>query len=66
MTETVSVAPLAVEEHPLGLQTAPFSDTPNDAFFFPSDQHLRVLEFMGHSLWTRARLGVVIADHGCG
>lgn len=66
MTEPVSAAPLAGEEHPLGLQTAPFSDTPNDGFFFPSDQHLRALEFMGHSLWTRARLGVVIADHGCG
>ena len=38
----------------------------DDAFFFPSDQHLRALEFMGHSLWTNARLGVVTADHGCG
>ena len=50
-----------------GLATAPFSGaTDNDAFFFPSDQHLRALEFMGHSLWTNARLGVVTADHGCG
>lgn len=66
MTDPVTAAPLASEDHPLGLQTAPFADTADDAFFFPSDQHLRALEFMGHSLWTRARFGVVIADHGCG
>jgi general secretion pathway protein A len=66
MTESVSSAPLVAESHPLGLAAAPFADTPDDAFFFPSDQHLRALEFMGHSLWTRARLGVVIAEHGCG
>jgi general secretion pathway protein A len=49
-----------------GLATAPFANTDDAAFFFPSDQHLRALEFMGHSLWTNARLGVVTADHGCG
>ena len=49
-----------------GLATAPFANTDDEAFFFPSDQHLRALEFMGHSLWTNARLGVVTADHGCG
>jgi general secretion pathway protein A len=49
-----------------GLGTAPFADNSDDAFFFPSDQHLRALEFMGHSLWTNARLGVVTAEHGCG
>lgn len=49
-----------------GLATAPFADTDDEAFFFPSDQHLRALEFMGHSLWTNARLGVVTAEHGCG
>jgi general secretion pathway protein A len=49
-----------------GLSVDPFADTSADAFFFPSDQHLRALEFMGHSLWTRSRLGVVTADHGCG
>lgn len=47
------------------LSTEPFA-AGGDAFFFPSDQHLRALEFMGHSLWTKARLGVVTADHGCG
>jgi general secretion pathway protein A len=49
-----------------GLTTEPFADTAPDHFFFPSDQHLRALEFMGHLLWTKSRLGVVTADHGCG
>src|SRR4029453_9180121 len=49
-----------------GLATAPFAATDDEAFFFPSDQHLRALEFMGHSLWTKSRLGVVTADNGCG
>jgi general secretion pathway protein A len=49
-----------------GLTTDPFGDCTDNSFFFPSDQHLRALEFMGHTLWTRARLGVVTADHGCG
>lgn len=49
-----------------GLGAEPFADHASDAFFFPSDQHLRALEFMGHSLWTKARLGVVTADPGCG
>ena len=49
-----------------GLSAEPFTACEDDASFFPSDQHLRALEFMGHSLWTRARLGVVTAQHGCG
>ena len=49
-----------------GLHSPPFVDCSDDAFFFPSDQHLRALEFLGHSLWTKARLGVVTAEHGCG
>ncbi len=49
-----------------GLASEPFADSADEAFFFPSEQHLRALEFMGHSLWTKARLGVVTADHGCG
>ena len=48
------------------LAKQPFGDCTDDAFFFPSDQHLRALEFMGHTLWTRARLGVVTAENGCG
>jgi general secretion pathway protein A len=51
---------------PFGLARKPFGLCEDDASFFPSDQHLRALEFMGHSLWTRARLGVVTAQHGCG
>ncbi len=49
-----------------GLRVQPFDDVIEDAFFFPSDQHLRALEFMGRALWTRARLGVVTAEQGCG
>ncbi|MBM0105513.1 AAA family ATPase [Steroidobacter sp. S1-65] len=59
----LSVLPISIG---FGLATEPFADTADEAFFFPSDQHLRALEFMGHSLWTRSRLGVVTADHGCG
>lgn len=49
-----------------GLRSAPFTDISDDSFFFPSDQHLGALEFIGHVLWTRTRLGVVTAAHGCG
>lgn len=49
-----------------GLNAAPFADCVDDSWFFPSDQHLRALEFLGAALWTRARLGVVTADAGCG
>lgn len=58
-----SSGPAASGESPGKPACDKFTD---DAFFFPSDQHLRALEFMGHLLWTRARLGVVTADHGCG
>jgi general secretion pathway protein A len=60
-----SVAPFPSAAE-FGLRSPPFADCSEDAFFFPSDQHLRALEFMGHSLWTKARLGVVTAEHGCG
>lgn len=59
----VAVLPITIG---FGLSAEPFADTADEAFFFPSDQHLRALEFMGHSLWTKSRLGVVTADHGCG
>lgn len=49
-----------------GLNAEPFGACEGDASFFPSDQHLRALEFMGHALWTRARLGVITARQGCG
>lgn len=64
MTNSPAIA--APSELAFGLARAPFGDCVDDAFFFPSDQHLRALEFMGHLLWTRARLGVVTANHGCG
>lgn len=59
----VAVLPISTG---FGLATEPFVDTHEESFFFPSDQHLRALEFMGHSLWTKSRLGVVTADSGCG
>lgn len=44
----------------------PFAPTLEEAFFFPSDQHLRAFDFLGHALWTTSRVAVVIADAGCG
>jgi general secretion pathway protein A len=64
MIEPTDIA--AASEPQFGLRVPPFADCADDAFFFPSDQHLRALEFMGHSLWTRSRLGVVTAERGCG
>src|SRR4051812_11817474 len=66
MSEPHPIAEERTGESPFGLNTPPFADTSDEAFFFPSDQHLRALEFMGHSIWTRARLCVVTADQGCG
>jgi general secretion pathway protein A len=57
---------IAAHQPEFGLYVPPFADSADEAFFFPSDQHLRALEFMGHSLWTKSRLGVVTADRGCG
>ncbi|MFL6617513.1 MAG: AAA family ATPase [Povalibacter sp.] len=66
-TTAVSTEQLAaLAPYPFGLRRAPFDDSIDEEFFFPSDQHLRALEFMGQLLWTRARLGVVTASHGCG
>ena len=66
MSEPHPIAEERTGASPFSLTTSPFADTSDDAFFFPSDQHLRALEFMGHSIWTRARLCVVTADQGCG
>lgn len=57
-------APAVVDT--FGLTADPFVGCETDACFFPSDQHLRALDFMGHSLWTRARVGVITAPQGCG
>jgi general secretion pathway protein A len=52
---------------PFGLAAAPFTDHPDDAAsFFPAEQYLRALEFMGAVLWTRTHVGVLTAEEGCG
>ncbi|MEQ1581157.1 MAG: AAA family ATPase [Steroidobacteraceae bacterium] len=57
-------APVAI---PFGLSAPPFTEHRNDvAFFFPGEQYLRALEFMGAALWTRTQIGVVTAEEGCG
>lgn len=48
------------------VERQPFAATTDEAFFFPSDQHLRAFDFLGHALWTTSRVAVVIADRGCG
>lgn len=48
------------------LERPPFAATNDEAFFFPSDQHLRAFDFLGHALWTTSRVAVVIAESGCG
>jgi type II secretory pathway predicted ATPase ExeA len=66
-TSVLIEQPLAgTSPYPFGLSRAPFDDSIDDAFFFPSEQHLRSLEFMGQLLWTRSRFGVITASHGCG
>lgn len=47
-----------------GLTSDPFIDA--GECFFPSEQHVRALEFMAHILWSRARLGVLTSPRGCG
>lgn len=52
---------------PFGLAVSPFADRRDDeSFFFPGEQYLRALEFMGAVLWTRAHVGVLTAESGCG
>jgi general secretion pathway protein A len=52
---------------PFGLVASPFTERGDDElFFFPGEQYLRALEFMGAALWTRTHVGVVTADEGCG
>ena len=49
-----------------GLREPPFADVAMDAFFFPSDQHLRALDFMRQVLCSRASVGVLTGDAGVG
>ena len=52
---------------PFGLAAPPFTERRNDAaFFFPGEQYLRALEFLGATLWTRTQVGVITAEEGCG
>ncbi len=52
---------------PFGLIASPFAERHDEElFFFPGEQYLRALEFMGAVLWTRTHVGVVTADEGCG
>jgi len=57
-------APVAI---PFGLAAPPFTERRNDAaYFFPGEQYLRALEFLGTTLWTRTQVGVITAEEGCG
>jgi general secretion pathway protein A len=52
---------------PFGLAAPPFTERRDDAaFFFPGEQYLRALEFLGATLWTRTQIGVISAEEGCG
>ncbi len=53
-----------ISTRPFGLTVDAFADGGDS--FFPSDQHVRGLEFMAQILWSRARLGVLTAARGCG
>jgi general secretion pathway protein A len=52
-----------------GLREAPFvesTEQTRDDFFFPSQQHLRALGFIGQLLWSRANLAVLTSEPGMG
>jgi len=57
---------IPVANNPFDLIADPFADSLDDEFFFPAEQHVRALDFMGQALWSRARLAVVTAESGCG
>lgn len=50
----------------MGLREPPFGENASDVFFFPSQQHLRALGFIGQVLWSRANLGVITGERGIG
>jgi type II secretory pathway predicted ATPase ExeA len=50
----------------MGLREPPFAENVSDIFFFPSQQHLRALGFIGQLLWSRANLGVITGERGIG
>ena len=49
-----------------GLREPPFADLATDAFFFPSEQHVRALDFMRCILCSRTMVGVMTGDAGVG
>ncbi len=49
-----------------GLNLAPFSDAATEAFFFPGEQHLRVLDFMRRVLCSQVSAGVITGARGTG
>jgi len=49
-----------------GLREPPFADVATDTFFFPSEQHVRALDFMRCILCSRTMVGVLTGDAGVG
>lgn len=49
-----------------GLDMPPFSEPTPDACLFPSEQHLRALDFMRRVLCSRVPAGVLTGDNGVG
>lgn len=49
-----------------GLDEPPFAELAADAYFFPSDQHLRALDFMRRVLCSRVPAGVLTGEYGAG
>src|SRR5688572_12797101 len=50
----------------MGLREPPFAENVSDIYFFPSQQHLRALSFIGQLLWSRAHLAVITGVDGIG
>ena len=50
----------------MGLREPPFAETVSDIYFFPSQQHLRALGFIGQLLWSRANLAAITGERGIG
>lgn len=49
-----------------GLDEPPFANLSSDKYFFPSEQHLRALDFMRRVVCSRAYGGVLTGAPGCG
>ncbi|HTE40650.1 MAG TPA: ATP-binding protein, partial [Steroidobacteraceae bacterium] len=50
----------------LGLREPPFAEDVSDIFFFPAQQHLRALGFIGQLVWSRSNLAVITGERGIG